>query len=183
LRTIVEIHQSNDRSVKEIAGTSPGSPTRGKVTLTLKTFSISSICLVIVQWVRWLRHTQDRNELERYGITPEALYKIGTLNKKVNLIDVRLPLDLLVHPEIIPGARWISLHEVLENPELIPNEKYSVVYCTCPSDESSLAILHRFLAMRFIHVRVLKGGLEGWKAKGYPVAPYKGKFSLDDTVE
>jgi rhodanese-related sulfurtransferase len=164
-------------------GTAPRSPTRGEVTLTLTTFSILALCLAIVQSVRWLRRTQDRNELERYGITPEALYKIGTLNKKVNLIDVRLPLDVLVHPEIIPGARSISLHEVLENPELIPNEKYSVVYCTCPGDESSLAILHRFLAMGFIRVKVLKGGLEGWKAKGYPVAPYKGKFNLDDTVE
>lgn len=33
--------------------------------------------------------------------------------------------------------------------------------------------------MRFIYVRVLRGGLAAWKAEGYPIVPYKDEFHLD----
>ena len=48
---------------------------------------------------------------------------------------------------------------------LIPKEKDSVAYCTCPSDKTSRAILHRALAMHFFRVKFLKGGLAAWKAE------------------
>jgi len=53
-------------------------------------------------------------------------------NREVLLFDVRQPLDLLASYEIIPGAKRILPREVLENPSLIPREKDSIVYCTCP---------------------------------------------------
>jgi rhodanese-related sulfurtransferase len=31
----------------------------------------------------------------------------------------------------------------------------------------------------FNRVKLLKGGLNAWKAKGYPVQPYKESFHLD----
>jgi rhodanese-related sulfurtransferase len=66
-----------------------------------------------------------------------------------------------------------------KNPRLIPSEKYSVVYCTSLGDETSLTILRRCLAMGFLHVRILEGGLAAWKAEGYPVIRYQGEFHLD----
>jgi rhodanese-related sulfurtransferase len=99
-------------------------------------------------------------------------------NQQVLLFDVRQPLDLLAHTEIIPGAKRIPPKEVLENPLLIPKEKDSVVYCTCPSDETSRAILHQAEALHFLRLKFLKGGLEAWKAKGYPVEPYTESFHL-----
>jgi 3-mercaptopyruvate sulfurtransferase SseA len=33
--------------------------------------------------------------------------------------------------------------------------------------------------MNFSRVRLLKGGLAGWKAKGYPVERYEKSFHLD----
>jgi 3-mercaptopyruvate sulfurtransferase SseA len=33
--------------------------------------------------------------------------------------------------------------------------------------------------MHFLRIKFLKGGLAGWKAKGYPVELYKKPFHLD----
>jgi rhodanese-related sulfurtransferase len=68
---------------------------------------------------------------------------------------------------------------VIDNPSLIPKDKDTVVYCTCPSDETSRSILQRALALSFVRIKFLKGGLEAWKAKGYPVEPYEQPFHLD----
>jgi hypothetical protein len=38
-------------------------------------------------------------------------------------------------------------------------------------------VLRRALALGFLRIEFLKGGLAAWKAKGYPVEPYKGSFT------
>jgi rhodanese-related sulfurtransferase len=79
---------------------------------------------------------------------------------------------------MIPGAKRIPPKEVLENPSLIPKERDSIVYCTCPSDKTSRTVLRRALALHFLRIKFLKGGLAAWKAKGYPLEPYKESFRL-----
>jgi rhodanese-related sulfurtransferase len=147
-----------------------------EMVLILTAVCVSAMCLLIVIWIK---HTTDRNEMERYSITPEALHTLLAANQEVLLFDVRQPLDLLARYEIILGAKRIPPKEVLENPSLIPKEKDSIVYCTCPSDKTSRAILHRARALHFLRIKFLKGGLEAWKAKGYPVEPYNEPFHLD----
>jgi len=127
----------------------------------------------------WIKSRKNRRELEEHSITPEALHTLLTSHQDVLIFDVRQPLDLLAESEIIPGATRLAPKEVIENPSLIPKEKDAVVYCTCPSDETARSILNRALALKFFRVRFLKGGLEAWKAKGYPVEPYNKPFQLD----
>jgi rhodanese-related sulfurtransferase len=141
--------------------------------------TLIAICALVLLVVLWIKHVKDRQDMEQHSITPEALHILLTSNQDVPVFDVRLPLDLLVDSEIIPGAKRLSPQEVLENPSLIPKEKDTVVYCTCPSDKTSRAILRRALALRLLRVKFLKGGLAGWKAKGYPVEPYEKPFHLD----
>ena len=144
--------------------------------LTLIAVCLSIVCLLIVISIK---RTRDRLEMEQHSITPEGLHDLLASNQDVLLFDVRQPLDLLVSYEIIPSAKRIPPREVLENPSLIPKDKDSIVYCTCPSDKTSRAILHRVLALQFLRVKFLKGGLAAWKAKGYPVEPYTEPFHLD----
>jgi rhodanese-related sulfurtransferase len=144
--------------------------------LTLTAVCLSIVCLFIAISIK---RTRDRLEMEQHSITPEALHDLLASNQDVLLFDVRQPLDLLVSYEIIPTAKRIPPREVLENPSLIPKDKDSIVYCTCPSDKTSRAILHRVLALQFLRVKFLKGGLAAWKAKGYPVEPYNEPFHLD----
>jgi rhodanese-related sulfurtransferase len=139
------------------------------------------ICVVVLSLlaVIWIKRTRDRQDLELHSITPEALHALLTSNQEVLLFDVRLPLDLLANSEIIVGATRILPKELLENPSLIPKEKDSVVYCTCPGDKTSRAVLHRAETMHFLRVKFLKGGLAAWKAKGYPIERYDKSFRLD----
>jgi rhodanese-related sulfurtransferase len=144
--------------------------------LALSAVFLTMVCLAIAISIK---RTRDRQEMEQHSITPEALHTLLATNQEVLLFDVRQPLDLLASSEIIPGAKRIPPREVLENPSLIPKEKDSIVYCTCPSDKTSRAILHRALATHFLRIKFLKGGLAAWKAKGYPVESYNVPFHLD----
>jgi rhodanese-related sulfurtransferase len=116
--------------------------------------------------------------MERHSITTEELHSLLTSNRKVLLFDVRQPLDLLAHTEIIPGAQRIAPKEVLERPSLIPKEEDAVIYCTCPGEQTSRAILRQALALHFERIKLLKGGFDAWKEKGYPVEPYTEVFHL-----
>ena len=137
---------------------------------------VAVVCLLIAIWIKRIR---DQNQMEQHNITPEALYTLLASNQKVLLFDVRQPLDLLADPEIIVGATRIPPNDLLENPSLVPKEKDSVVYCTCPGDKTSRVISQRAQAMHFLRMKFLKGGLAGWKAKGYPVERYEKPFHLD----
>jgi rhodanese-related sulfurtransferase len=146
------------------------------VSLITIVICLAALCSLIVIWIK---RTRQRHVLEQHSITPEALHTLLASNQEILLFDVRQPLDLLADTEIIPGAKRIPPREILEDPSLIPKEKDSVAYCTCPGDKSSRAVTHRALALNFYRVKFLKGGLAAWKAKGYPVEPYQESFHLD----
>jgi rhodanese-related sulfurtransferase len=141
--------------------------------------TLIAVSAIVLAAAYWIKRTRDRRELERYSITPEALHTLLASSREVLVFDVRLPLDLLADSDIIPGAKRIAPKDVQENPSLIPKEKDTIVYCTCPSDKTSRAILRKALALHFSRTKFLKGGLDGWKAKGYPVEPYTQSFHLD----
>ena len=127
----------------------------------------------------WVKRARARRELERYCLGPETLFGLLYPERKVLVFDVRQPLDLLAHSEVIPGAVRIAPKEVLANPALVPKDEDAVIYCTCPGDKTSRSVMQKVLALQFTKVKMLRGGLEGWKAKGYPVERYDESFRLD----
>jgi rhodanese-related sulfurtransferase len=141
--------------------------------------SITTILALILLTIVLAKRRRDRRELEQHSITPEDLRALMTSKQKVLVVDVRQPLDLLGESVIIPGARWLAPDEVRANPSLLPAESELVVYCTCPSDKTSRIVLHRALSRGFLRIRFLKGGLDGWRAKGFPVEPYTKPFHLN----
>jgi rhodanese-related sulfurtransferase len=147
------------------------------MSLTLTVICIAVLFLLVFVW---MKRKKDQNELEQHSITVEELHSLLASQHELLLLDVRQPLDLLAYPEIIPGAHRIPPKEVLEKPTLIPKEKEAVVYCTCPGEKTSRAILHQALALHFSRIKFLRGGLAAWKANGYPVEPYREVFHLYD---
>ncbi len=143
--------------------------------LVLVECSFALICGVIAIQL-W--RAKGRRELEGRFITPPELHALMT-QKKILVFDVRQPLDLLGASEIITGARWIAPQEVIKNPSLIPKDEDSVIYCTCPSDETAIRVLRRALAHHFSRIKLLQGGLDAWKANGYQVVPYTDAIRLD----
>ena len=142
-------------------------------------FTLIAIGVVVLGIAYWIKRAMDRRELEQYSVTPEVLHAMLASNPGMLLFDVRLPLDLLVDSEIIPGARRVPPQEIIKNPSIIPQDREVIVYCTCPSDKTSRRILRKAQAMQLSRVKFLKGGLEAWKAKGFPVEPYNESFHLE----
>src|ERR1700758_2467678 len=127
--------------------------------LTLIALSVAVAgCLAVI----WMKRRKEKREIELHSITPEALHSLLASDQKVLLYDVRQPLDLLANSEIIPGATRIPPKELLQDPSLIPRDKDSVVYCTCPGDETSRRVLDRAKAEHFQRMKFLKDGLGGW---------------------
>src|ERR1700704_1243223 len=122
---------------------------------------------------------RNRRELEKYSIDVDELHALLESKKDIVVLDVRQPLDLLAHSEIIPGAVRVPPKEVMEQAELIPKDKDSVVYCTCVSEKTSRMVLKSALHLQFSRIKFLKGGLAAWKEKGYPVEVYDKPFHLD----
>jgi rhodanese-related sulfurtransferase len=146
------------------------------MSFTLIAICVLVACLLIAIWIKL---TRDKRQMEKHTITPEALRNLVDSNQEVLLFDVRQPLDLLADSQIIPGSTRIPPKDVLRDPTLIPKDKDAVVYCTCPGEETSRRVLQQALAMHFSRIKILKGGLASWKAKGYPVVPYGESFHLD----
>jgi rhodanese-related sulfurtransferase len=125
-----------------------------------------------------LFRAKERRELEERFITPQELHTLMS-RRKVLLFDLREPLDLLGRSEIITGAKWIAPEAVIKNPSLIPQDQDSVIYCTCPSDETGRKLMRRALAMHFSRMKLLRGGLDAWIASGYQTVPYSQAFRLN----
>ena len=122
---------------------------------------------------------RNRRTLERFSIDADELHALLESRNDIVVLDVRQPLDLLAHSEIIPGAKRIPPKEVMEQAGLIPKDKDSVLYCTCTSEKTSRMVLDNALRLQFSRIKFLKGGLAAWKAKGYPVEAYTKSFHLD----
>ncbi len=145
------------------------------------------IVAAVVIWsalaVIWIRRRKERREIERLSITAEALHDLLAAEHNILVVDARQPLDLLTDSEIIEGAQRVAPQEALDNLSAIPSDKELVVYCTCPSDKTSRAIVLKAQSvmpnLATARVKFLKGGLAAWKAKGYPVVPYDKTFHLD----
>lgn len=141
------------------------------------------VAIGVLGFVAWrVKRSRERRELQQHSIDAEGLYALLEPRPRVLVYDVRQPLDLLAYTEMIPGARRVPPKDVLENPSLIPREEDVVVYCTCPGDKTSWEILRRARALKYSRLKLLRGGLEAWKAKGYAVVPYTDSFRLDTVV-
>jgi len=88
------------------------------------------------------------------------------------IVDLRHPLDYLPDPRVLPGALRIGPNEIRQHSEIIPRDRDVILYCTCPSEETSAKLAMQLHKMGIYRVRPLRGGFDGWKAAGYPLVDY-----------
>src|SRR5260370_34953424 len=92
-----------------------------------------------------MKQLRDRRELEKYSIDADELHALLEAKKDIVVLDVRQPLDLLAHSEIIPGAVRVPPKEVMGQAGVIPRDNDSVRYCTCVSEKTSRMVLKNAL--------------------------------------
>jgi membrane protein DedA with SNARE-associated domain/rhodanese-related sulfurtransferase len=106
----------------------------------------------------------------------QLLDMIQTAERQGNIppyiVDLRHPLDWLPDPRVLPGAIRVSPADLTAHQKQLPRDRDVILYCTCPSEETSGKValqLHKFGINR---VRPLRGGFEGWRTLGYPLVDY-----------
>jgi membrane protein DedA with SNARE-associated domain/rhodanese-related sulfurtransferase len=118
-----------------------------------------------LQQVREMR--LEPSELKQMLDTAEA----GGLRPPF-IVDLRHPLDYLPDPRVLPGALRIGPNELKQHSEIIPRDRDVILYCTCPSEETSAKLALQLHKMGVYRVRPLRGGFDGWKNAGYPLVDY-----------
>lgn len=88
------------------------------------------------------------------------------------IVDLRHPLDYLPDPRVLPGAVRVGPTELALHSDRIPRDRDVILYCTCPSEETSAKVAMQLHRMGINRVRPLRGGFDGWKVAGFPLIDY-----------
>src|SRR5258707_1809850 len=121
--------------------------------------------IVLIFGIIRIMQLRNRRELEKYSIDADDLHALLEAKKDIVVLDVRQPLDLLAHSEIIPGAVRVPPKEVMEQAGVIPKDKDPAHYCTRGGGKTTRPGLGSGVRLQFSRVNFLKGRWAGWKEK------------------
>jgi rhodanese-related sulfurtransferase len=62
--------------------------------------------------------------------------------------------------------------ELAQHADRIPRDRDIILYCTCPSEETSARVALQLHRLGITRVRPLRGGFDGWKKAGFPLCDY-----------
>jgi membrane protein DedA with SNARE-associated domain/rhodanese-related sulfurtransferase len=132
---------------------------------------------LIYRVVKQRRFLAEVRELRLEPFELKAMLDEATLDGSAQpyIVDLRHPLDYLPDPRVLPGAVRIGPAELALHAERIPRDRDIILYCTCPSEETSAKVALQLHRLGITRVRPLRGGFDGWKQAGYPLLDY-----LDD---
>ena len=132
------------------------------------------LMVIAVLVYRLVKRRQFVSELRGLRLEPTQLLAMIDDAKREGkdppfIVDLRHPLDLLPDPRVLPGALRIGPDQLKQSSTLIPRDRDIVLYCTCPSEETSAKVAMELRRMGVRRVRPLRGGLQGWKDAGFPL--------------
>jgi membrane protein DedA with SNARE-associated domain/rhodanese-related sulfurtransferase len=143
---------------------------------TLEHFAALLVLLMVLGWqvYRLAKRQQFVRELRGLRLEPSQLQAmiedaLREGNELPFIVDLRHPLDVLTEPLVVPGAVRIGPEDLKLRNKLIPRDRDIVLYCTCPSEETSAKVALELRRMGVRRVRPLRGGLQGWRDAGYPL--------------
>jgi membrane protein DedA with SNARE-associated domain/rhodanese-related sulfurtransferase len=134
---------------------------------------VAAAVIAVIVW-RIVKLRQFRSQLVELRLEPHELHSMICVAKDGGLelpfiVDLRHPLDVLADPLVLPGAVRIGPDDLKSRSESIPRDRDVVLYCTCPSEETSAKVALELRRLGVLRVRPLRGGLKGWKDAGYPL--------------
>jgi membrane protein DedA with SNARE-associated domain/rhodanese-related sulfurtransferase len=145
----------------------------------LSQFAAVVFLLLVAGFFLWRVIKQRRfvSQVRNMRLDPEELKAMldeaaieGTAQPYI--VDLRHPLDYLPDPRVLPGAMRIGPSELARHAERIPRDRDIILYCTCPSEETSAKVALQLHRLGITRVRPLRGGFDGWKQAGYPLFDY-----------
>jgi membrane protein DedA with SNARE-associated domain/rhodanese-related sulfurtransferase len=138
-------------------------------------FGIALVLLMVAALLiyRLVKRRQFLSQLRGLRLEPAQLMAMIADAESAGLdrpfiVDLRHPLDVMTDPLVLPGALRIGPDELKQRKEIIPTDRDIILYCTCPSEETSAKVALELRRLGIKRVRPLRGGLQGWKDAGYP---------------
>jgi rhodanese-related sulfurtransferase len=128
---------------------------------------------------KYVQRWRFRRELRINRITPSALKEMLSASREVTVIDLRHPAEIERDGMKLAGARVIRPDELRLRSAEIPRGHDIVLYCTCPNEATSARIAMQLRKAGIRRVRPLEGGLEAWRALGYPLEAVTGPVKED----
>jgi len=134
---------------------------------------VAAAVIAVIVW-RVVKLRQFRSQLVQLRLEPQQLHTmiceaVDNGQELPYIVDLRHPLDVLADPLVLPGAVRIGPDDLKSRSESIPRDRDIVLYCTCPSEETSAKVALELRRLGILRVRPLRGGLKGWKDAGYPL--------------
>ncbi len=121
---------------------------------------------------RVIKQRKFLKQVRNARLEPEELKEMMDEGQDLYIVDLRHPLDYLPDPRTIPGAIRVLPDELMKRSKEIPRDKDIVLFCTCPSEQTSGRVALQMRKMGIYRVRPLRGGYEGWRDKGFPLVPF-----------
>lgn len=145
----------------------------------LSHFAALVFIMMVVGFFVWrvVKHRRFLARVREMRLEPDALKAMLDLAlleglPRPYIVDLRHPLDYLPDPRVLPGAVRIGPTELARCAESIPRDRDVILYCTCPSEETSAKVAMQLHRLGVTRVRPLRGGFDGWKKAGYPLLDY-----------
>jgi rhodanese-related sulfurtransferase len=115
---------------------------------------------------KWLFH-----RLKMARISVDALNDLIASGTAPVIIDVRSPVQQEADPFLIPGAVALDQAEIEKVFAQVPKGHPTIVYCACPNEVSAALMAKRLHRLGLTNIRPLAGGIDAWRAAGFPVSP------------
>jgi membrane protein DedA with SNARE-associated domain/rhodanese-related sulfurtransferase len=128
---------------------------------------------------KYFQRWRFRRELRINRITPSALREMLSAGREITVIDLRHPAEIERDGMKLAGARVIRPDELRTRSAEIPRGRDIVLYCTCPNEATSARVAMQLRKAGIRRVRPLEGGLEAWRALGYPLEEVTGAVKED----
>jgi membrane protein DedA with SNARE-associated domain len=121
-------------------------------------------------WLGWKYFGRWRflRELRIARITPDELHAKMQAGLPVVVVDLRHPLASAEGAKV-SGALQMTPGELERRHGEIPRDQDVVLYCDCPNEASAARMAMLLRERGVMRVRPLLGGLDAWRARGYPI--------------
>lgn len=118
--------------------------------------------------VKWWQRELLVWQLRMDRVTVDELHELIGRKKVSTVIDVRSPMSQALTGRI-PGAITVDPKNIRVDLLAIEPESEVVVYCACPDEYTAAKLAKALVQHGFKRVRPLLGGIDAWKAAGFPV--------------
>ena len=130
----------------------------------------AAVLALFAGWLLW-KWIERRIFVRGLGIarvTPEELHEQLKAGEVV-VVDLRSSFEIESGGAKVRGALQMTPRELEARHGEIPRDREVVLYCGCPGEESAAAMAKMLRERGVSRARPLLGGIEAWRARGYPV--------------